>query len=131
MIAAMKQRLPVLSGIVTLVTLVLSLAGSAWASSACTSEMDMSAPVQATQHGAATGRECMPGPAGHRSEAPTNAPPCPFGTAGTTASCACVSLPASAQLQIAPSPEAALALVTTGEEPHLLLGTTLFHPPKA
>lgn len=110
---------------------MLSLVGSAWASSVCAPETGTSAPVQAAQHPVAPGDDCMPGPAGHGPEAPTKAPPCPFGTGGMTAACTAASLPATSAVPIAPSPEVALALITAEAEPHLLLGTRLFHPPKA
>lgn len=125
----MRKRTRVLSGIATLVALTLSVFGGVWASSICAPEMDMSAP--AAQHGAMAGHDGMLGPAGHLPAAPTDAPRCPFGGIGVAGSCVAASLPASIVLQLAASPEAALSPVSAEAEPRLLLGTSLFHPPRA
>jgi hypothetical protein len=61
-----------------------------------------------------------------------SAPDCPFSHNGSAQGCAVTaSLPAPAFVAVAFSPEGASYTIQPPAEPHLLLASTLFHPPKA
>jgi len=125
----MTRRTRFIAGLITFFVLVLSLAEGAWAS-ACTPAMETSKASAAASPGMAHGPDCMP--EHHDEQDGQDAPDCPFGPAGTSQGCvAAASLPATSAAGLAPSPEGVDLFISSEKEPHLLLGSTLFHPPKA
>lgn len=126
----MTRRTRFIAGLITSLVLVLSLAEGVRAST-CTPEMEMSAPSAAASHEMPHDPDCMHGhhDGQDRKDAPDD---CPFSPAGTAQGCVvAASLPAASAPGLAPSPEGAELFIASGTEPHLLLGSALFHPPKA
>lgn len=124
----MTRRTRFTAGLITSLVLVLSLAEGAWASM-CTPGME-GATSAAASHEMPHGPGCMPGH--HDEQDRQNAPDCPFSPAGAAQGCVvAASLPATPAPGVTPSPEGAERFIAPETEPHLLLGSALFHPPKA
>lgn len=122
----MERRTRYIAGLLTFVALTFSLAEGVWAST-CALEMGMSAP---TSHGMPAGHDCLTGHPGERDR--PDVPDCPFGPVSAAQGCvAAASLPAASVVEIALSPESTSLAPTTETERQLLLGSALFHPPKA
>lgn len=125
----MTRRTRFIAGLITSLVLVVSLAEGAWAST-CTPAMEMSAASGATSQEMPHGSDCMPGP--HDEQDRQGVPDCPFGPAGMAQGCVlAASLPAGSAVGVTPSPEGAELFIAFETEPHLRLGSTVFHPPKA
>lgn len=125
----MRRRPRSLAGLIGSLLLALFLAESVWAA-ACelTMTADGVSPIAAHGPGHDEGH-----PAEHHDGADRHeAPNCPLGHGGAMQGCG-MSLPLLAAVTpgFAPPAEAAYVVVATEAEPHFLLGSDLFRPPRA
>lgn len=124
----MSRRARFIAGLITLVLMAFSLAEGVWAAS-CMSMRSMSEPSAAVSQEMPSGPHCMHG--NHDRHDRDDLPECPFGPPGSQGCVLSASLPASSVMEIATSPEGTVVGVASDAEPDLLLGSTLFHPPKS
>lgn len=120
------------AALLALLALTFSFAEGVWASS-CVPGMAMG--EMSTQSESAG---CMPGAManaapddGSLPEAPADSH-CPFAPLSTTGACVvAASLPAHSNLDLTPADAGVLLIQLREQTPDLLLGSVLFHPPKA
>lgn len=125
----MMRRVRSKAGLITFIVLALSLVEGAWAVM-CAPGLETRATSAAAAHPASHGGEQMPGH-GDGHDHP-GAPDCPFSPAGAAQGCVLgASLPAEFAPGLALTPEAPDLYIAAETEPHLLLSSSLFHPPKA
>ena len=125
----MNRRSRFVAGLVTFLVMALSFAEGVWAAT-CAPEMVMSEASPVPSQEMPNSPDCMPGR--HGEQDGHDLPDCPFGPAGSVQGCVpAASLPATSLAEIAPSPEGAELVILFDQEPDLLLGSALFHPPKS
>lgn len=126
----MNRRLRFIAGLITLIVTTFSLAEGVWAAS-CPPTMKT---MEMGEFPAASDEEMPPCPdclTGHPEEGRRHSlPDCPFGPPGSQGCVLSASLPAPSAAEIASSPEGAEVGIASEAEPDLLLGSSLFHPPK-
>lgn len=125
----MNRRSRFVAGLITLFVMALSFAEGVWAAT-CAPEMVMSEASPVSSQQMPNGPDCMPGR--YDEQDGQDLPDCPFGPAGSMQGCVpAASLPATPLVEIAPSPEGAERVIVSDQEPDLLLGSAIFHPPKS
>jgi len=125
----MTRRTRSIAGLITSLVLVLSLVEGAWAST-CAPAVEMRAAPAEASHPMPHGADHIPGHRDGRGH--HDAPDCPFSPAGAAQGCVLgPSLPAEPAPGLALTPEAPDLYIAAETEPHLLLSSSLFHPPKA
>ena len=134
-VRVMNRRIRALSALVMLITMVFSFAETAVAAM-CVPTMEMGVPamqdMMQDMEGAAVQMDCADAHPHEQHQDDERPGDCPFAPAGMTQGCAApASLPASGSVAPAASPDVAMVFSPTEVEPHLLLGSTLFHPPKS